>query len=66
MAAELRLPYPICRVRDFEIMDILPYGIQFEWDKDGEMTKTTLFERNCTIPSTKMLTFFRYPYFFSL
>ena len=48
-----------CRVRDFEIIDIFPYGINFAWDKDGERIVSTLFERNGPIPSAKMLTFFR-------
>jgi hypothetical protein len=46
-------------VRDFEIIDIFPYGIDFAWDKDGERITSTLFERNGPIPSAKMLTFFR-------
>ena len=48
-----------CRVRDFEIIDIFPYGINFAWEKDGERIVSTLFERNGPIPSAKMLTFFR-------
>lgn len=47
------------RVRDFEIIDIYPYGIAFSWDKDGEPTSSVLFERGGPIPSAKMLTFFR-------
>ena len=47
------------RVRDFEIIDIFPYGINFAWEKDGECIVSTLFERNGPIPSAKMLTFFR-------
>jgi hypothetical protein len=48
------------RVRDFEIIDIYPYGIAFSWDKDGEPTSSVLFERGGPIPSAKMLTFFRW------
>ena len=47
-------------MRDFEIIDIYPYGIAFSWDKDGEPTSSVLFERNGPIPSAKMLTFFRW------
>ena len=47
------------RVRDFEVIDAFPFGIQFSWEKDGEPTTTVLFERNGPIPSAKMLTFFR-------
>ncbi|KAK9827583.1 hypothetical protein WJX81_000587 [Elliptochloris bilobata] len=50
---------PIFRVRDFEVIDAFPFGIQFTWEKDGEPTTTVLFERNGPIPSAKMLTFFR-------
>ena len=49
----------LCRVRDFEVVDIFPFGIAFDWDKDGEHTSTVLFERNCPIPSAKVLTFHR-------
>lgn len=51
---------PGCRVRDFEVVDIFPFGIVFDWEKDGEATFTVLFERNCPIPSAKVLTFHRY------
>ena len=48
-----------CRVRDFEVVDIFPFGVAFDWEKDGEATSTVLFERNCPIPSAKVLTFHR-------
>ena len=48
-----------CRVRDFEVVDIFPFGVAFDWDKDGEPTSVVLFERNCPIPSAKVLTFHR-------
>lgn len=47
------------RVRDFEVIEAFPFGIQFEWEKDGEHTTSVLFERMGPIPSAKMLTFFR-------
>ena len=56
MSADVAL---LCRVRDFEVVDIFPFGIAFDWDKDGEHTSTVLFERNCLIPSAKVLTFHR-------
>ena len=56
MSADVAL---LCRVRDFEVVDIFPFGIAFDWDKDGEHTSTVLFERNCPIPSAKVLTFHR-------
>jgi len=46
-------------VRDFEVIDAFPFGIQFSWERDGEQTTTVLFERNGPIPAAKMLTFFR-------
>ena len=46
-------------MRDFEVIDAFPFGIQFSWEKDGETTTTVLFEHNGQIPSAKMLTFFR-------
>jgi heat shock protein 4 len=51
--------FVVCRVRDFEVIEAFPFGIGFQWEKDGERTTSTLFERNGPIPSAKMLTFFR-------
>ena len=42
------------------MIDAFPFGIAFSWEKDGEPTTTVLFERNGPIPSTKLLTFYRY------
>lgn len=50
---------PKCRVRDFEVMDIYPYGIQLSWEKDGVPTSNIVFDRNGPIPSVKSLTFYR-------
>ena len=41
------------------MVDIFPFGVAFDWDKDGEPTSVVLFERNCPIPSAKVLTFHR-------
>lgn len=41
------------------MIEAFPFGIEFQWEKDGERTTSTLFERNGPIPSAKMLTFFR-------
>jgi hypothetical protein len=49
-----------CRVRDFEVMDIYPFGVQLSWEKDGEPTTSIVFELNGPLPSTKSLTFYRY------
>ena len=51
--------FVVCRVRDFEVIEAFPFGNEFQWEKDGERTSSTLFERNGPIPSAKMLTFFR-------
>ncbi|DBB16364.1 hypothetical protein WJX82_007687 [Trebouxia sp. C0006] len=50
---------PIFRVRDFEVIDSYPFGVEFTWEKDGAPHTETLFKRAGPIPSTKMLTFFR-------
>lgn len=47
------------RVKEFEVIDIFPFGVNFTWTKDGEETTSTLFERGGAIPSAKMLTFYR-------
>lgn len=49
----------ICRVRDFEVIDSYPFGVEFTWEKDGAPHTETLFKRAGPIPSSKMLTFFR-------
>ena len=56
---DLRAACSGCRVRDFEVVDIFPFGLAFDWDKDGEHIFTVLFESNCPIPSAKVLTFHR-------
>ena len=48
-----------CRVRDFEVVDIYPFGIEFSWEKDGQPHTQLLFDRNSTVPSAKLLTLFR-------
>lgn len=49
----------VCRVRDFEVIDKTPFGIEFAWEKDGQPVTSVLFERNSPIPSIKQLTFYR-------
>ena len=39
--------------------DACPYAVELRWDKDGETVSQVLFERNSTVPATKMLTFMR-------
>ena len=50
----------VCRVRDFEVIDSYPFGVEITWEKDGAPHTETLFKRAGPIPSSKMLTFFRY------
>lgn len=50
----------MCRVRDFEVIDSYPFGVEITWEKDGAPHTETLFKRAGPIPSSKMLTFFRY------
>ena len=47
------------RVRDFEVIDKTPCGIEFSWEKDGQPVSTLLFEPNSPVPSIKQLTFYR-------
>lgn len=52
---------PIFRVRDFEVVEACPYGVEVAWAKPdtGERTSTLLFERGGPVPSAKVLTFVR-------
>lgn len=50
---------PIFRVRDFEVIDSYPFGVDFTWEKDGVPHTEPLFRRAGPIPSSKMLTFLR-------
>ncbi len=52
---------PIFRVREFSIMDISPYSIMVSWEKqpDDDDTALTVFPKGNTMPSTKVLTFYR-------
>lgn len=50
---------PTFRVRDFQVLDSFPYGVQFSWEKDGQPVTSTVFERGSLVPSAKMLTFYR-------
>jgi heat shock protein 4 len=54
---------PAFRVRDFSIHDIVNYPIQFTWEKSPDIpdedTSLTVFNKGNTMPSTKILTFYR-------
>jgi heat shock 70kDa protein 4 len=54
---------PVFRVRDFHIYDQVPYPIEFTWEKSPDIpdedTSLTVFNRGNTMPSTKILTFYR-------
>ncbi|KAI0686744.1 HSP70-domain-containing protein [Cytidiella melzeri] len=54
---------PTFRVRDFAIHDITPYSIKVKWDKQPdepeEDTELVVFPKGNSIPSTKVLTFYR-------
>ncbi|KAF3904784.1 hypothetical protein ABW20_dc0103122 [Dactylellina cionopaga] len=54
---------PVFRVRDFAVHDIVSYPIEFTWEKYNEIpdedTTLTVFNKNNTVPSTKILTFYR-------
>lgn len=54
---------PVFRVRDFTIHDIVHYPIEFTWEKSPDIpdedTNLTVFNKGNTMPSTKILTFYR-------
>ncbi|KAG5439716.1 hypothetical protein PCK2_000756 [Pneumocystis canis] len=54
---------PIFRVREFSVYDLLPYSIRFSWEPSNENpneeTSLIVFAKNCPVPSTKILTFYR-------
>lgn len=60
---------PIFRVRDFDVDDVFPYGIEFSWPKEPaagskknapvERATSVLFEKGTWLGSAKMLTFVR-------
>lgn len=50
---------PTFKVREFQVQDAFPYGVQFSWDREGEMVTSVVFERGSHVPSAKMLTFYR-------
>ncbi|KAK6957371.1 Heat shock protein hsp88 [Daldinia eschscholtzii] len=54
---------PVFKVRDFSVLDIVNYPIEFSWEKDvdipDEDTSLTVFNKGNVLPSTKILTFYR-------
>lgn len=54
---------PVFRVRDFSIHDVVSYPIEFKWEKSADIpdedTALTVFNKGNTMPSTKILTFYR-------
>ncbi len=50
---------PAFKVREFQVRDACPYGVQFSWEREGEAVTSVVFERGSSVPSAKMLTFFR-------
>lgn len=54
---------PVFRVRDFSIHDIVPYPIEFTWEKSSDIpdeeTSLVVFNKGNVMPSTKILTFYR-------
>ncbi|KAK5827527.1 heat shock protein 70 family [Linnemannia elongata] len=52
---------PSFKVRDFSIQDITNYPIKMTWQPtpEEEETELVVFNKNNTIPSTKILTFYR-------
>ena len=54
---------PVFKVRDFTVQDVMPYPIQFTWEKDADIpdedTSLVVFNKGNILPSTKILTFYR-------
>ena len=54
---------PVVRVRDFHIHDITPYSIKVRWEMSasdpGDDTELVVFPPGNSIPSTKVLSFYR-------
>ena len=50
---------PTFRVREFQVQDSFPYGVEFSWEKDGEQVSNVVFETGSHVPCAKMLTFYR-------
>ncbi|KAM3586488.1 adenyl-nucleotide exchange factor sse1, variant 2 [Umbelopsis sp. WA50703] len=52
---------PVFKVREFRVHDVLQYPIKMTWEAtpEEEETEITVFDKNNSIPSTKILTFHR-------
>ncbi|KAI8646465.1 heat shock protein 70 family [Parasitella parasitica] len=52
---------PVFKVREFRVNDVVTYPIKLTWDATPEEQETEIvvFDNNNSIPSTKILTFFR-------
>lgn len=54
---------PVFRVRDFSMVDITPFSIKVQWERHPEDpeedTELVVFPHGNTVPSTKVLTFYR-------
>ncbi|KAJ2520621.1 adenyl-nucleotide exchange factor sse1 [Coemansia sp. RSA 1939] len=60
-ALQCAIASPVFRVRDFSVNDITAHPIRFKWEATAGSDDTSLdvFTHNNSIPSTKMLTFYR-------
>ncbi|KAI0699889.1 heat shock protein 70 [Cerioporus squamosus] len=52
---------PVFRVREFSMQDITPYSVKVSWERqpDDDDNELIVFPKGNTIPSTKVLTFYR-------
>ncbi|KAI8072222.1 heat shock protein 70 family [Gilbertella persicaria] len=52
---------PVFKVRDFRVNDVVTYPIKLTWEAtpEEEETEIVVFDNNNSVPSTKILTFFR-------
>lgn len=49
----------ILQVREFDVVDISPFTINFGWERDGAPFVQPIFKKGDTFPSTKQVTLTR-------
>lgn len=57
--APVPLLYRSQQVREYDVVDAVPYAVDFTWDKEGAPTTQTVFDKYSAFPSTKAITFMR-------
>lgn len=49
----------VMQVRDFDVVDAAPYGVDFQYTGDDGTKTLHMFEKNSHVPNNKLLTVFR-------